>query len=266
MTGGTTVNYTPPANFNGETSFVVAAQDGKGGSTEVEVRVIIQPVEDVPVITQGAGPISVVMSRDGVPVAFKAPALSATDGDGDGDTLTWTLVDSKPALFWYTEYQMRTLGTISGSATGPDFDSYTYTPSANFTGYDSFIVRVTDSKGNSDSIEIQIAVSSGSSVTPTPYLAELLDEDFDVFDTDGDGRISETEFRQAFPNATQEQFDELDADGDGFISQTEAQEGSASNLTIGCNLPAELKSLSDTTFGKIFNAIRESIGAYFGGH
>ena len=112
-TGGTELGYSPPANYHGNVSFEVAIEDDKGASTAITVNVEVKSVEDTPVIDQGNSEIVVTMTVNGDPVPFVAPTLSATDGDGD--TLTWSVLN-------YVQYPARddtyatytTLGTVSG--------------------------------------------------------------------------------------------------------------------------------------------------------
>ena len=57
---------------------MVQVSDGALTDT-ITVNVTVSGVSDAPVITQGAGPLSVTMSEDGSPTAWSAPTLGATD-------------------------------------------------------------------------------------------------------------------------------------------------------------------------------------------
>jgi len=102
--------------------------DGFGGTDTITVNVTINPVNDAPVITEGAS-IGVTMSEDGSPTAFSL-TLHANDVDST-DTLTWSI--STPAA----------QGTASVSGTGLSM-AIGYTPTANYNGPDSFVVQVSD--------------------------------------------------------------------------------------------------------------------------
>ena len=71
--------YTPNANFNGQDSFDVLGDDGKGGTDVATVTVTVNPVPDAPQIST-PGLASVPENR--IPVA----TIAATDGDGDAVT------------------------------------------------------------------------------------------------------------------------------------------------------------------------------------
>ena len=51
--------YTPAANYNGADSFVVAVDDGHGGTTTVTVNVTVTPVNDPPVVVTNGVPGSI---------------------------------------------------------------------------------------------------------------------------------------------------------------------------------------------------------------
>ncbi|MDA1046778.1 MAG: Ig-like domain-containing protein, partial [Verrucomicrobia bacterium] len=85
-----TFTYVPNADFNGSDSFVVQVSDGALTDT-ITVNVTVSGVSDAPVITQGAGPLAVTMSEDGVPTAWAAPTLGATDAETADSALVWSV-------------------------------------------------------------------------------------------------------------------------------------------------------------------------------
>jgi autotransporter-associated beta strand protein len=97
-----------------------------------------------PVISEGAT-VQVTMSENGSPTAF-AVSLSATDPD-PGDTLTWSLRNSPER------------GSAAATGTGASPGAVTYVPDLYFAGADSFVVQVTDSFGNQDTVIVQVTVS-----------------------------------------------------------------------------------------------------------
>ena len=129
-----TYTYTPNANFNGTDSFVVRVSDGKGGTTTVTINVTVTPVNDAPVATSPA-----VTTAEDTPVNG---TITATDADGDPLTYTTTIPPAN--------------GTV---VVRPD-GTYTYTPNANFNGTDSFVVTVSDGKGGTTTVTINVTVTA----------------------------------------------------------------------------------------------------------
>lgn len=97
-----------------------------------------------PVITPGAS-VTVTMSEDGTPTAWAAPAISATDADGD--TLTWSK----------TGGPSHGTAAVSGSGASP---TVTYAPAANYAGSDSFTAQVSDGKGGTSAITVNVTVQA----------------------------------------------------------------------------------------------------------
>ena len=117
---GSTVTYTPKANFNGADSFVVTASDGKGGTSTQTVNVTVAPVNDVPVILDGTTKTLTV----------------AEDASGEFVILASDIETSSLAA----QVTNPAHGTVTQQANGKLF----YTPNANYNGTDSFEVGVSD--------------------------------------------------------------------------------------------------------------------------
>lgn len=86
--------------------------------------------------------------------------LNATDADGD--TLTWSIATAASH------------GTAMASGTGST-KNITYTPNGNYNGTDSFVVRVNDGHGGTDSITITVSVNPVNDApvnTSVPYITE----------------------------------------------------------------------------------------------
>ncbi len=96
-----------------------------------------------PVITEGAS-TDVNMSEDGSPTPFNL-TLHATDANV-GDTLTWSIVT--PASH----------GTATASGTGASV-AVGYTPAADYTGSDSFVVQVSDGNGGTVTITVNVTIT-----------------------------------------------------------------------------------------------------------
>jgi len=97
-----------------------------------------------PVITEGAQ-TTVTMSENGDPTAFSL-TLNATDPD-PGDTLTWSIRNAPEH------------GTATVSGTGAS-KAVGYVPDELYSGSDSFVVQVTDSFGNYDTITVNVTIAA----------------------------------------------------------------------------------------------------------
>ena len=182
------ISYTPNANYNGSDSFIVRITDGTT-TDQITVNVTINAVSDAPVITQGAS-TGVVMSEDSSPTPF---SLNLNATDVDSGTLYWRI--SSAASNGTAGISGGTNSTsASGAAKG-----ITYTPNANYTGSDSFVVQVSDGSngsGLSDFITVNVTVNAVNDAplfsvaspvavvmsedgSPTPFSRSLIASDVD---------------------------------------------------------------------------------------
>ena len=111
--------YTPIANFNGTDSFTFKVNDGTVDSAVATVSITVAAVNDTPV----AAAASATTNED----TAKTGTLAGTDVDGN--TLTFAKV-ADPSN-----------GTVTVNV---NTGAYTYTPTANFNGTDSFTFKVND--------------------------------------------------------------------------------------------------------------------------
>lgn len=144
---GNSIDYTPVANAHGVDTFSYTVTDGDV-TTDGVVTVTITAKNDDPVITQSS-PIAVVMDEDGAPAAFVAPVIDASDVEADA--LTWSLSSAATSG----------VATVSGNGASP---TVTYVPDVNYNGPDSFEATVTDSKGGSAAITIDVTVDAVNDV------------------------------------------------------------------------------------------------------
>src|SRR6185436_8699993 len=112
--------YTPTANYSGLDVFWYRSFDGTYYSDPVAVTLTVNPVNDVPVATGN----SYTVNEDSV-LTIAAPGVLGNDTDIDSATLTASLI-SGPSH-----------GVLSFNSNG----SFTYTPTANYNGNDSFTYR-----------------------------------------------------------------------------------------------------------------------------
>ena len=135
------ISYVPATDYTGSDSFTVQVSDGYLTDTIV-INLTIN-LNDAPVITEGAGPLTQTISVNNTPTAFSL-TLNATDSDSG--TLTWSISVAASN------------GTASVSGTGLS-KAISYTPTTDYKGSDSFTVQVTD--GNStDTIVVNVTISA----------------------------------------------------------------------------------------------------------
>ncbi|MBL8627757.1 MAG: tandem-95 repeat protein [Myxococcales bacterium] len=119
---GTTITFTPAANFNGTATFTYTLSDGTATATGT-VTVTVTPVNDAPVANADT-----VTTAEDTAATIAAATLLANDTDVDtGTTLTVTAVSAA------------TNGTVALAGT-----TITFTPTANFNGAAGFDYTITD--------------------------------------------------------------------------------------------------------------------------
>lgn len=143
VTGGANgaFTYTPNANANGTDTFTVTVSDGALTATQT-VTVNITPVPDAPVVAA----TQAVSTNEDV-----SKAITVTATDPDGDVLTYTAGAAGH-------------GTVTGGGAN---GAFTYIPTANFHGTDTFVVTVSDG-----------ALTATQTVTVT--VASVIDENVSI--------------------------------------------------------------------------------------
>ena len=132
--------YTPSGNYNGSDSFVYKVNDGAADSNLATVSLTITAVNDAPVATAE----NYTTAEDTALVVDAASGLLAHATDIDGDPLTAVLV-SGPAH-----------GSLSLNSDG----SFTYTPSGNYNGSDSFVYKVNDGTADSNLATVSLTITA----------------------------------------------------------------------------------------------------------
>ncbi|MBW3670795.1 MAG: tandem-95 repeat protein, partial [Acidobacteria bacterium] len=134
-------SYTPAAEFNGTESFSYHANDGVADSNIVTVTLNITAVNDAPVAVGDsyAGTEDTVLS-------VGAPGVLGNDTDADGDPLT-AVLDTTVSN-----------GTLTLNGDG----SFTYTPSADFNGTDSFSYHASDGTASSNIVTVTLNVTAAN--------------------------------------------------------------------------------------------------------
>ena len=131
--------YTPSLNYTGLDTFTYRATDGALTSAVATVRITITPVNDAPV----ASADNYTATEDTTLTINAATGVLVNDSDVDGDAL-FAVLASNPAH-----------GTLNLSASG----AFTYTPSLNYTGLDTFTYRATDSALTSGVATVTITIT-----------------------------------------------------------------------------------------------------------
>ncbi|WP_165443221.1 Ig-like domain-containing protein [Acinetobacter ihumii] len=144
--------YTPAANYNGNDSFEVKVDDGKGGSTTVTVPITVTAVNDAPTATASS-----ISTDEDTPVNG-----NVVGQDVDNDSLTYS-VSGNPSH-----------GTVT---IDPTTGAYTYTPATNYNGNDSFVVTVADGKGGSTTVTVPVSVAVVNNAPTATASSISTDED-----------------------------------------------------------------------------------------
>jgi len=167
---GSTVTYTPNANYNGSDSFTYKVNTGITDSNVATASVTVTPVNDAPVTSTLAA-----TTNEDTPVDID---IVATDVENDALTYVITTNPTNGTL------------TMTGSVV-------TYTPNANYNGSDSFSYRVNDGTNNSNAtVPITVnpindpPVSSDKTVTTNEDVS--LPIDVTATDVEGNGSINYT--------------------------------------------------------------------------
>ena len=140
-----TWTYTPSKDYSGADSFTVTVSDGRGGTTTATIDIGVNPVNEPPIISDpgnpnldpGTGHYSLTTDEN------KSVAGQVKATDPDGDPLTYAK-GSDPQH-----------GTVTVNADG----TWTYTPSKDYSGADSFTVTVSDGRGGTTTATIDIGVN-----------------------------------------------------------------------------------------------------------
>jgi len=173
------LTYTPNPNFNGADSFTFKVNDGAGDSAPANVSIMVSPVNDPPVANDDTA-----TTLEDTPVVTIDVLANDTDVDNIGrylylDTFSVAKV---------------TQGTNGSVTINPD-NTLTYSPSANFSGSDTFTYTISDNKGLTDTANVNVTikmVNDAPVVTSAPvttatagasYTYDVDAEDPDLGDT-----------------------------------------------------------------------------------
>ena len=130
------LSYSPETNYSGPETITYTIGDGQGGEDSAQVLITVTPSNDAPEAQN-----DVFSTIEDTPLTISVTDLLNNDEDIDGDNLN---VDVGPPAN----------GTVDVNGDG----TFTYTPSLNFVGEDSFVYTVSDSEGATDTATVFVNV------------------------------------------------------------------------------------------------------------
>src|SRR4029078_8996324 len=125
--------YTPTANYSGPDSFTYKANDGTADSNTVTVSITVTAVNEAPVAVADSYSVN-----EDATLTVAAAGVLTNDTDAEGNALTAVLVTDVAH------------GTLSLKPNG----SFTYTPTANYSGSDSFTYKANDGTADSNTVTV----------------------------------------------------------------------------------------------------------------
>jgi len=157
--GDGTVTYVPDPNFNGTDTFSYTISDGKGGESTATVTILVQAVNDAPVVLD--------VSYGGVEEDGAAQVFAYGATDVDGDKLSYQIL-TQPVE-----------GTVSDNGDG----TFTFHPGAAFqdlgdgeTRQVSFVYEAWDGNGGSGQATATVTVT-GTNDAPVASAHTALDQE-----------------------------------------------------------------------------------------
>ncbi|RYX80611.1 tandem-95 repeat protein [bacterium] len=132
------VRYTPPANYNGTTSFNYTLSDGNGGTDTATVTVTVTPVNDPPTANDDSATVNENSAATVINVLVNDSILPDT-----GETLTVTGI-TQPA---------NGAATLVGGVVR-------YQPNRSFDGTDTFTYTISDGNGGTDTATVTTTVNN----------------------------------------------------------------------------------------------------------
>ena len=209
--------YTPVPNYSGGDSFSYLASDAVATSNVATVMLTVNSVNHAPVAIDDS-----YSTNENTPLIVTTPGVLGNDSDSDGNPLT-VFVKLTPA---------------HGSLTLNPNGSFTYTPTANYSGPDSFTYRASDGSALSEIATVSLTVNA---VNDAPTLDVISDRV--VADTAGMQTVSLSGI----------------GDGDPELSQTLKVTATSNNLTLIPN-PSVSYSSPDATGSLSFTPVEGATG------
>jgi len=130
--------YTPNASFVGQDAFTYRASDGQANSNTATVTINVSTNNRSPVANNDAYSVN-----EDATLTVAAPGVLGNDTDADGDALTATVAT----------------GPTHGSLTLQSSGAFTYTPTANYSGGDSFTYTASDGRGGTATATVTLTIN-----------------------------------------------------------------------------------------------------------
>ncbi|MEO8683834.1 MAG: Ig-like domain-containing protein, partial [Devosia sp.] len=135
INGNGTLTYTPAVGYLGPDSFTYAISDGNGGTAIGTVNVSVNATNAIPV----ANPDTVVLNEDTPTIV----AVLGNDTDADGHALSVTAVGTP----------------LHGAVVINQNGTVTFTPTANYSGTDTFSYTISDGHGGTSSASVNLTIN-----------------------------------------------------------------------------------------------------------
>ncbi|HCT63651.1 MAG TPA: hypothetical protein DIC19_06080 [Erysipelotrichaceae bacterium] len=136
---GSSITYTPSSNYNGSDSFTFTVSDGSLTSDPATVAITVNPINDTPVAV-----LDSYSTNEDTLLTVPTPGIKGNDIDVDNDPLTVSVVTN----------------VVNGSLNLNNDGSFTYLPSVNFNGSDSFTYKLNDGTVDSNTVTVTITINA----------------------------------------------------------------------------------------------------------
>jgi hypothetical protein len=162
--GGTNLTYTPSPDYFGSDSFTYSISDGHGGTSQANVNLTVNPVNDPPSFSKGANQ-TVNEDAGAQTVVGWATNISKGPANEASQTVDFIVTNDNNALF-SAQPAVAANGTLS------------YTPAADANGIANITVKVHDDGGGNDTSAPQTFTITVNAVNDPPSFSKGADQTF----------------------------------------------------------------------------------------
>jgi hypothetical protein len=137
---------------------VVVSEVGKRDNNDTQKIIVTVTDENDPPEILERSTVTVSMDEDNATLGWRDPELEAVDPDlNQTATLSWEIWDATNGAWDVSVVTTNGVASVSAAGGTPDL---TYVPTPDFNGTDSFKVRVSDAKGLTDEITVNVEVAN----------------------------------------------------------------------------------------------------------